>query len=130
MNMTIQEVANRLAVLQGVVDKAWPVKLAYAVSVNIDHLQRAADPAEKQRRQILERFARKDENGMPVIENNQYVIDDMDGFRKDIDQLMSEEADVDIRMVDAAVLDACDQERYDPVTPGTLLALKFMIKEE
>lgn len=50
---------------------------------------------EEQRKQLNEEFAKKDEEGNPIIKDGYYVIGDMDEFRKEYNELMNEELVID-----------------------------------
>ena len=84
---------NNVAKLKG-------VKLAYAVIRNlnilqpeIEAIQKSLEPQDdfnvydKERMELAKKFSKKDEKGEPKTENNQFILEDVKGFEKEIEQL-------------------------------------------
>lgn len=86
----------------GVVGKLIGVKFAYAVNRNInvlkpimESIQKAVAPKEeyeayeKGRISLAEKMATKGKDKKPLIENNQYVLDDTEAFDKELKKLQT-----------------------------------------
>ena len=87
-------------------------------------MQQLAYTAE--RKEILDRYAKKDKNGENIVEDNCYVISDQEGYAKEIEELLEIETEAEIQKVSEEIIEKCDDPRYDPLTLEELAALEFM----
>jgi hypothetical protein len=91
---------NKLGKLTG-------VKFAYAVSKNlnilkseIESLEKASKPSEKyiefdkERVELAKKYAKKDEKGKPLSENNAFVMEDQEAFEKEFNELKEKNKDL------------------------------------
>ena len=114
-----------------VMNKAMPPKMALAVDANFQALAKEAASIEKQRVAIAERYAEKDKDGAPMIEDGQYVMTDKNKkiVGEEIDKLYSADVEVSIRKITEADIEASGSaDRYDPLTPADISVLRFMIE--
>ena len=129
--MKAHQALEHLQALAALEKKSLPVKISFAVSVNIEKLNETAKQVEKQRIAILEKFSKKDEDGKPLIEENRYQIEEgsMEEVTGQVTELMEEDVDVASRKVSVDALQQCDEnDKYDTLTPGELLSISFMIE--
>lgn len=83
------------------------VAFSYAVAKNIrliqpeiEALQKAIEPSkefseyDQEREKLAIKHAKKDEKGNPVIENNQYVLEDKEAFDKEFEKLKEKNKEV------------------------------------
>ena len=138
MKMTLNEVRVRLSNLTSVSErnqkpvseKRIPVKLSISIGKNIINLESELKLLENERKKLVETYAKKDENGKAVIENNEYKMDDMDSFKEEFEELLKEEIDVDIRTVPMSIIENYDDSKYDVLTPEDIVVIDFMIVED
>lgn len=141
MKMKLKEAQVRLQNLAKLGTKTFPAKLSFAISCNIEKLQKEAEHIEKERKKLCEQYADKDDDGKPVmvdsvingVESKEYKMDASAraAFGEEYDSLLDTEVDVNIRMVKTGVVEQCERaERYDIPTVAELLALAFMLEEE
>lgn len=141
MKMKLKEAQVRLQNLAKLGTKTFPAKLSFAISCNIEKLQKEAEHIEKERKKLCEQYADKDDDGKPVmvdsvingVESKEYKMDASAraAFGEEYDSLLDTEVDVNIRMVKTEVVEQCERaERYDIPTVAELLALAFMLEEE
>lgn len=141
MKMKLKEAQVRLQNLAKLGTKTFPAKLSFAISCNIEKLQKEAEHIEKERKKLCEQYADKDDDGKPVmvdsvingVESKGYKMDASAraAFGEEYDSLLDTEVDVNIRMVKTEVVEQCERaERYDIPTVAELLALAFMLEEE
>ena len=130
MKMTLVDVINRQRILATLADKKLPYKLGYAIAKNVAKFQAEAEIIEKSRKSLIENYAVKDDKGEPVVEDNQYKIEEekMAEFNAEFSDYMSTETDVEIFTVPESVLDA-DDSRFDVLTVAQIFALDFMIEK-
>lgn len=127
MKITNQEVLNFAGTSFG--SKHLPVRISYAISKNADAIAGALKAYEETRKNLLERFAKKDEEGKAVIENGNYVIDDMEQFAKEMNELLTVETEVIVQEVSIDEFAKCDEAGFDRLTVSEMAILKFMIKD-
>lgn len=106
--------------------KKLPVKFGYAVKKNASALKDAAVAYTAERKEILDRYAKKDKNGKNIVEDNCYVISDQEEYAKEIEELLEIETEAEIQKVSEEIIEKCDDPRYDPLTLEELAALEFM----
>ena len=135
MKMKLGEIRGRLEGLLKVAKKTFPAKVNYAVARNLKLLEGEYKDLETQRIKICESYADKDSDGKAVTKekdgNTVYVFsgDAQEQCNKEYADLLEEEIDLDIRTVDVAELDKCDEsERFDIPTPVDYIAMDFMLK--
>lgn len=130
MKMTLIEVMNRQRILADFANKKLPYKLAYAISKNLAKFQEEVEIIEKNRKGLIDNYAVKDDNGEPVIEDNQYKIEDgkIDEFNVEFQSFMTTETEIDIFTVPESVLET-DDSRFDILTVAQIVALDFMIEQ-
>lgn len=110
--------------------KKLPVTLSFAMATNLDRLMEWQERIEKQRIGLCEQYAKKDDGGKPVIQDNKYQIEDMASLNRDVEELMAQECNVEISRVKRSVLDAIDTNpRFDALAMGEIAALQFMLEE-
>lgn len=141
MKMKLKEAQVRLQNLAKLGTKTFPAKLSFAISCNIEKLQKEAEHIEKERKKLCEQYADKDDDGKPVmvdsvingVESKEYKMNAAAraAFGEEYDSLLDTEVDVNIRTVKTGVVEQCERaERYDIPTVAELLALAFMLEEE
>lgn len=107
--------------------KKLPVKLAYALSLNIEAIRVALKAYDEQRMKLVEEYAKKDTDGKPVIEDNNYVVEDAAKWMAAIDELLAAEAEVTITTVSIDDLEKCDSPDFDSLSVEELALMNFMI---
>ncbi|MBR6983873.1 MAG: hypothetical protein IKH75_10190 [Ruminococcus sp.] len=131
--MKIGEARDHYMALLSIANKKLPVRLAYAVSRNIEKLRSEVELSEKQRMNLCAEYADKDQDGKPAVDaqGNYQIADSRSGeFQAQFIELLETEVTVDIMTVSPAVLDLLDSDRYDPLTPEQITGIWWMIRED
>jgi hypothetical protein len=131
--MKIGEARDHYMALLMIANKKLPVRLAYAVSRNIEKLRPEMELSEKQRMNLCAECADKDQDGKPVVDaqgNYQIAESRSEEFQAQFIDLLETEVTVDIMTVSPAVLDLLDSDRYDPLTPEQITGIWWMIRED
>lgn len=139
MKMKLREVNKHLNALAGLGEKIFPARLGYAISCNIEKLQRESERIEKEREKLCEQYAEKDGDGNCVMVDS--IIDNKkvkeykmaDGnrelFRKEYDDLLDTEVEVEIRTVKQEDIEQCGtQERYSIPSVAEIVGMGFMVE--
>ena len=114
-----------------IMEKIMPPKMALAVDANLRALSKEAESIDRQRVAIVERYARKDENGDPVVTSGQYVLTDegKKAVPEEVEKLYDTDIEVSIRKITEADIEECGaMDRYSPLAPVDIALLRFMIE--
>lgn len=127
MKITNRQIINFLNTNVG--GKQLPIKLAYAIAVNIEAIKPALEAYNKKREDLIEKYAEKDEKSKLVIENGNYIFEDAAGWNEAITELLDAEAEVNITTVPVVVLEKCDEPAFDNLSVADIATINFMIGE-
>ena len=107
-------------------EKRLPLKLGYAIKRNLAAVRDVGNAYDAERQELIEKYAAKGEDGKALIENEQYSIEDKEGFAKELEELLSIETEVVIHTVSEEEIEKCDDARYDALTVADLETLEIM----
>ena len=128
--MKIYQIRQICSVLTELSKKKVPVKLGFAISVNLEELTRWVEKVEKERIELCRKYAKKDDKGEPVICDNRYEIEDLEALTAEINKLMEEEIYLNVRTVPEELLETIDSSgRYDALTADEIGAMQFMLSK-
>lgn len=115
--------ANKLA------SKRLPVKVAYAISRNLDKMNNIITSYETARKTLLDQYAEKDEEGKAKVKDGNYVIqeDQKQAFSDEMKELLEVENEIDLHTINMDEVEKCDTDKYDSLTTADLMALDIMI---
>ena len=145
MKIKLGELENTITNLQAVKAKKLPVKVQYAIAVNVKKMTEKYVEYLHQRTEILEKNCIKDEEGKPVIEEREIknkkgeVVDtlkeytyngnDKEKALQEVTELNNIEEDMELYMLPLEELERCESENYDTLTGSDMQALLLMIKD-
>lgn len=140
MKMKLRDVTRHYTELAGLGELVLPSKLSFAVSCNLERLQKEAGRIEKERKKLCERYADRDGDGKPAmadsiihgVKTQEYQMskENRQAFSEEYDALLETEVEVGIRTAKMEEVERCEQaERYDIPTVAQLLAMSFMLEE-
>lgn len=101
-----------------------PIKLSYAVKKNIEIMSRELKTYDEEREVLINKYGEKDNEGKVKIENNNFIIKDVENFNKDIKELQSIENEVDTFDIS---LDALLNTNIE-LTSTELTSIEFLLK--
>lgn len=115
--------ANKLA------SKRLPVKVAYAISRNLDKMNNIITSYETARKTLLDQYAEKDEEGKAKVKDGNYVIqeDQKQAFSDELKELLEVENEIDLHTINMDEVEKCDTDKYDSLTTADLMTLDIMI---
>lgn len=145
VKMKLGELQSVIVSLQAVKAKKLPVKVQYALAVNIKTLTEKYVAYNTQRTEILEKDCVKDTDGHPVLKDRvtknaagevvntqqEYTYSDEDRERalKEVAELNTIEEELELHMITLEELERCDEEPYDGLTGTNVQDMLFMISE-
>ena len=115
--------ANKLA------SKRLPVKVAYAISRNLNKMNNIITSYETARKTLLDQYAEKDEEGKAKVKDGNYVIqeDQKQAFSDELKELLEVENEIDLHTINMDEVEKCDTDKYDSLTTADLMTLDIMI---
>ena len=73
-------------------------RMSFATKIKLrdaqETLMKEAEWFEEQRLEIINRYARKGTDGKPVVENDNYILEDKDAFVQEFDELLNTEFEI------------------------------------
>lgn len=127
MKMTNQEIINFAGLMLG--DRHLPVKIAFAIHKNARTIEPAFKAYGETRKKLIEQYAKKDAEGKPIVEDDNYIIEDAEQFNVDMNELLTEETEVEVHKVHYDEFAKLDDPKYDALTVSEMSILNFMIEE-
>ena len=112
-------------------DKKLPAKLGYAIAVNTTAIRGAVETYFNERNKKVEECANKDKDGNPIIkEDESYDIPEekLTALNDELKELLEMEVEVPITTVPFKIIEKCDRDEFDCLTPSELFTLQFMIE--
>lgn len=129
---TLSQVVTLTRELAKLRNKCLPVKLGYALGRNLAILSKEANIVEEQRQKLCERYARKDENGLPSIVNGVYDMSKEDEIlcNNEFSEFLAGTVMLDgIMQIPVTLIEAVDNgNRYDTLTMAELETISEFIE--
>lgn len=125
IKVTLNDIITNNNLFREIHGKPMPARTAFKVARLIRELDKENEMFDKQRIDIVTRYAKRDENGDMVEENNQVLIDDdkMQQFQDEFNALLDTEVEVNAEKLD--IEDLGDIE----LTPKQIMNLEKFINE-
>jgi len=127
VKLSNERIVNDANVLGAISQKNLPIKVSYAIAKNIAKIEAEIKVYNKERQKLIEKYSVKDEEGKPLIEDNNIRIAEefiMD-WNRDIKDLLDIENEIDIHKfhIDELINSKCD------MSPAELMLIDYMIEE-
>lgn len=128
LNLSNERIVNTIDVLGELNNAKLPVKVAYAITKNINKINSELKAYNKEKAKLIDKYGEKDEEGKLKVDEKgnvplkkEYIED----YNRDIAELLSIENEIDIHMInlDDLLNSNCN------ISPAGLVAIDFMINE-
>jgi len=127
MKLSNERIVNDAAVLGAISQKNLPIKVSYAIAKNIAKIEAEIKVYNKERQKLIEKYSVKDEEGKPLIEDNNIRIapEHVEDWNVNIKELLAIENEIDIHKfhIDELINSKCD------MSPAELILIDYMIEE-
>jgi len=127
MKLSNERIVNDANVLGAISQKNLPIKVSYAIAKNIVKIEAEIKVYNKERQKLIDKYSVKDEEGKPLIEDNNIRIahEYIEDWNQDIKELLDIENEVDIHKfhIDELINSNCD------MSPAELMLIDYMIEE-
>lgn len=129
MKLTNTQVITFLNGLSELQNKKLPIKVGFAITKNMKAMETVATAYESERNKIVAQYAKKDENGYPVVEDNRYIFPDdkaQKAYTDEVNELLEIESDVAIQTITLGDLERCDSDKFDSLSVHEMTVLELM----
>ena len=104
MKITNLKLMDALNTLSRVSVGELPIKVAYGLKKNIDIISKELETFEGLRKELIEKYGDRDEEGNLKIKDGQYVVTNMEDFTKEYSELQNIENDIEFYDMDLNAL--------------------------
>lgn len=128
--MRTQDIVNIYIGLKDIKEKNLPVRVAYAINLNIHKMTPIVESFDEARMDLIKKYAEKDANGEYITDKDGNIkISNAAEFKELISEAMQEDVSLDFKKIELSALDACDDSHFDALSVKDLEKLDFMITE-
>lgn len=126
LNLSNERIVNTIDVLGELNNAKLPVKVAYAITKNINKINSELKAYNKEKAKLIEKYGEKDKEGKLKVDKKGNIPlkkEHIEDYNRDIAELLSIENEIDIHMInlDDLLNSNCN------ISPAGLVAIDFMI---
>lgn len=128
LNLSNERIVNTINVLAELNNAKLPVKVAYAITKNINKINSELKAYNEEKAKLIDKYSEKDEEGKlktDEIGNVTLKEEHIEDWNRDIKELLSIENEIDIHMIQ---LDDLLNSNYN-ISPAELSVIDFMIND-
>lgn len=128
MKLSNEKILNTINVLGNLNNTQLPIKVAYAISKNINKIDIELKTYNDEKVKLINKYAEKDKEGKVISDEHGYIIIEekhKEDWNNDILELLSIENEIDIHKIQ---LDDLLNANYN-ISPAELSMIDFMIVE-
>ena len=102
-----------------------PFKTALSIAKDIKEIDEVLQVYENKRRELINKYGKKDENGELIIKNDNVELTDRIAFVSEFNALTMEDVDIEVKKI---AID--DLENVKNMTPNDINNISFLFEEE
>lgn len=102
-----------------------PFKTALSIAKDIKEIDEVLQVYENKRRELINKYGKKDENGELIIKNDNIELTDRTAFISEFNALTMENVDIEVKKI---AID--DLENVKNMTPNDINNISFLFEEE
>ena len=128
MKLSNEKILNTINVLGNLNNTKLPIKLAYAISKNINKIDIELKTYNDEKAKLINKYAEKDKEGKVISNEHGHIIIEekhKEDWNNDISELLSIENEIDIHKIQ---LDDLLNANYN-ISPAELSMIDFMIED-
>lgn len=124
IKLSNKEILQKITALESVVAKQLPIRASYAVSKNVEIINKELEFYNKENSKLVKKYAKKDDNETPVKDKKgKILLDEPEEFKKEYNELLKIEIELEIYMCKIENLGDKD------FSAAELTAIKFMLED-
>ena len=128
MKIKNSQIVNFINGVTNLKEKKLPIKLGYAITRNIKIMDPVATSYEEERQKILGKYAEKDDSGKFKVEDGSYIISDISGYEREMEELLGIENEMQLHTVTIEEIEKCDMEQFDSLSVQDITLLDLMME--
>ena len=128
MKIRNSQIVNFINGVMNLKEKKLPIKLGYAITRNIKIMDPIATSYEEERQKILGKYAEKDDSGKFKVEDGSYIISDISGYEREMEELLEIENEMQLHTVTIDEIEKCDLEQFDSLSIQYITLLDMMME--
>ena len=128
MKIRNSQIVNFINGVMNLKEKKLPIKLGYAITRNIKIMDPVATSYEEERQKILGKYAEKDDSGKFKVEDGSYIISDISGYERGMEELLGIENEMQLHTVTIEEIEKCDMEQFDALSVQDITLLDMMME--
>lgn len=128
MKIRNSQIVNFINGVMNLKEKKLPIKLGYAITRNIKIMDPVATSYEEERYKILGKYAEKDDSGKFKVEDGSYIISDISGYEREMEELLGIENEMQLHTVTIEEIEKCDMEQFDALSVQDITLLDMMME--
>ena len=128
MKIRNSQIVNFINGVMNLKEKKLPIKLGYAITRNIKIMDPIATSYEEERQKILGKYAEKDDSGNFKVEDGSYIISDISGYEREMEELLEIENEMQLHTVTIDEIEKCDLEQFDALSVQDITLLDMMME--
>lgn len=128
MKIRNSQIVNFINGVMNLKEKKLPIKLGYAITRNIKIMDPIATSYEEERQKILGKYAEKDDSGKFKVEDGSYIISDISGYEREMEELLEIENEMQLHTVTIDEIEKCDLEQFDSLSIQDITLLDMMME--
>ena len=128
MKIRTSQIVNFINGVMNLKEKKLPIKLGYAITRNIKIMDPIATSYEEERQKILGKYAEKDDSGKFKVEDGSYIISDISGYEREMEELLEIENEMQLHTVTIDEIEKCDLEQFDALSVQDITLLDMMME--
>lgn len=101
-----------------------PFKTALSIAKDIKEIDEVLQVYENKRRELINKYGKKDENGELIIKNDNIELTDRAAFTNEFNTLAMEDVDIEIKKISVD-----DLENVTSLTPSDINNISFLLEE-
>lgn len=128
MKLSNEKILNTINILGNLNNTQLPIKLAYAISKNINKIDIELKTYNDEKVKLINKYAEKDKEGNVISDEHGHIIIEekhKEDWNNDISELLSIENEIDIHKIQ---LDDLLNANYN-ISPAELSMIDFMIED-
>lgn len=102
-----------------------PFKVAFSLAKDIKEIDEALTVYENKRKELINKYGEKDDNGELVIKDDSVKLTDRAAFVNEFNALAMEDVDIEIKKISVD-----DLKNVTSLTPSDINNISFLLKEE
>lgn len=99
-----------------------PFKVAFSLAKDIREIDEALTVYENKRKELINKYGKKDDNGELIIKDDNVELTDRFAFANEFNSLVMEDVDLDIKKINVD-----DLESVDNMTPSDINNIEFLL---